>query len=151
MVSTRSPWEMASSKKTNSYLPALLVCTASIFLFAYPEFFLSFLIIPLHSILSPPPLILQTVPNQQEFLVPVVIILRALRDTNDHEIYERVLQGQRDNTFLAAHIEVSVSGRRTLWSSVFVLVCRVGCLRTWYLTLVIVASSAIIAHMPAHP
>ncbi|CAN0019079.1 unnamed protein product, partial [Ectocarpus fasciculatus] len=44
--------------------------------------------------------------RKQEFLVPVVIILKALRDTSDREIHERVLQGQKDNTFLAAHVEV---------------------------------------------
>ena len=42
----------------------------------------------------------------QEFLVPVVIILKALRDTTDREIHERLLQGDRENTFLAAHVEV---------------------------------------------
>ena len=35
-----------------------------------------------------------------------MIILKALRDTSDREIHERVLQGQKDNTFLAAHVEV---------------------------------------------
>ncbi|CAN0357208.1 unnamed protein product, partial [Laminaria digitata] len=44
--------------------------------------------------------------RQREFLVPAVIILKALRDTSDREIHERVLQGQKDNTFLAAHVEV---------------------------------------------
>ncbi len=38
--------------------------------------------------------------------MPVVIILKALRDTSDREIHERVLQGQKENTFLAAHVEV---------------------------------------------
>ncbi|CAM9517529.1 unnamed protein product, partial [Scytosiphon promiscuus] len=44
--------------------------------------------------------------RKQEFLVPAVIILKALRDTSDREIHERVLQGQKENTFLAAHVEV---------------------------------------------
>lgn len=39
-------------------------------------------------------------------MVPVVIVLKALRDTTDREIHERLLQGQTDNTFLAAHVEV---------------------------------------------
>lgn len=38
--------------------------------------------------------------------MPAVIILKALRDTSDREIHERVLQGQEENTFLAAHVEV---------------------------------------------
>ncbi|CAN0389588.1 unnamed protein product, partial [Discosporangium mesarthrocarpum] len=44
--------------------------------------------------------------SKQEFLVPAVVVLRALRDTSDQEIHARVLRGEDDNTFLAAQMEV---------------------------------------------
>ncbi|CAM9179419.1 unnamed protein product [Chrysoparadoxa australica] len=44
--------------------------------------------------------------KKQEFLVPVVIIIKALRDVSDKEIYERILLGNTADTCLAARIEV---------------------------------------------
>ena len=40
--------------------------------------------------------------RKQEFLVPVLVVLRALSDCTDMEIYQRLLQGEHDNMFLAA-------------------------------------------------
>lgn len=47
--------------------------------------------------------------------MPAVIILKALRDTSDREIHERLLQGDKENTFLAAHVEVGTAGPAVGW------------------------------------
>ena len=50
--------------------------------------------------------------RKQEFFIPVILVLRALKETTDREIYDRVLRGQRDNTHLADRVELVLrSGR----------------------------------------
>lgn len=44
--------------------------------------------------------------RKQEFLLPVVLVAKALRDISDKEIYDRVLQGDKENTFIAARLEL---------------------------------------------
>jgi len=46
--------------------------------------------------------------RKQEFLVPVLVVLRALSDCTDMEIYQRLLQGEHDNMFLAARYVFTV-------------------------------------------
>jgi DNA-directed RNA polymerase I subunit RPA2 len=53
--------------------------------------------------------------RKQEFLVPVVIMLRALCAVTDRELYERALAGDDENTFLSARLEVGsrlIHGRK---------------------------------------
>ena len=42
--------------------------------------------------------------RKQEFFLPVVIVLKALVATTDREIYERVLAGDRANTYLSDRV-----------------------------------------------
>ena len=51
--------------------------------------------------------------RKQEFFIPVILVLRALKETTDREVYERVLRGQRGNTHLADRVELV---RRHAWS-----------------------------------
>lgn len=44
--------------------------------------------------------------RKQEFFIPVILVLRALKETTDREVYERVLRGQRGNTHLADRVEL---------------------------------------------
>lgn len=43
---------------------------------------------------------------KQEFLVPVVLVLKALRDLTDEELYERITLGDEDNTYLVTRVEM---------------------------------------------
>ncbi|KAI8873354.1 beta and beta-prime subunits of DNA dependent RNA-polymerase [Ramicandelaber brevisporus] len=42
--------------------------------------------------------------RKQQYLIPVVLIMKALIDTNDKEICEELLQGEFKNTFLTEHV-----------------------------------------------
>lgn len=44
--------------------------------------------------------------KKQEFLVPVVLILKALKETSDREIYEQLIRGDSNNTFLSDRLEL---------------------------------------------
>ena len=44
--------------------------------------------------------------RKQEFLVPVLLVLRALQDCSDREVYEQLLRGDSTNTFLSDHVEL---------------------------------------------
>ncbi|KAG5182121.1 DNA-directed RNA polymerase I complex subunit Rpa2 p [Tribonema minus] len=44
--------------------------------------------------------------RRAEFLVPVMVVIKALREISDRELYERVLAGDTANTQLAARLEV---------------------------------------------
>ena len=50
--------------------------------------------------------------RKQEFLVPMVMLLRALAACTDIEIYERLLQGDHENMFLAARVELLLEDSR---------------------------------------
>ncbi len=43
---------------------------------------------------------------KQEFLVPVVLILKALREMTDKELYQRVTLGDEGNTYLVTRVEM---------------------------------------------
>jgi len=49
---------------------------------------------------------LKFVLRKQEFLLPVVIVAKALADISDKEIFDRVVQGDLDNTFLTTRLEL---------------------------------------------
>ena len=55
--------------------------------------------------------------RKQEFLVPMVMLLRALAACTDIEIYERLLQGDYENMFLAARVELLLEDSRR-WEGV---------------------------------
>lgn len=44
--------------------------------------------------------------RKQEFMIPVGLLLKALYPLSDREIYERVLRGDHDNTYLSARVEL---------------------------------------------
>lgn len=44
--------------------------------------------------------------RKQEFLVPVVLILKALKNTTDREIYEGLIRSDPSNTFLSDRLEL---------------------------------------------
>eukprot|EP01104_Vermistella_antarctica_P001539 TRINITY_DN115_c3_g1_i2.p1 TRINITY_DN115_c3_g1~~TRINITY_DN115_c3_g1_i2.p1 ORF type:complete len:1160 (+),score=268.09 TRINITY_DN115_c3_g1_i2:138-3617(+) len=44
--------------------------------------------------------------NKQEYFVPIIIIMKALVDTTDREIYDTVIQGHNDDTFLTDRVEL---------------------------------------------
>lgn len=44
--------------------------------------------------------------KKQEFLVPVVLVLKALKDVSDREIYEQLVRGDNNNTFLSDRLEL---------------------------------------------
>ena len=53
--------------------------------------------------------------RKQEFFVPALLVLRALRDVTDREIYDRLVQGRTDNAWLTDRAELML---RTGLSSV---------------------------------
>lgn len=52
--------------------------------------------------------------RKQEFLLPVVLVLRALGDISDKELFARVLQGEDDNTFVSARLELLLRDAKQL-------------------------------------
>lgn len=44
--------------------------------------------------------------RKQEFLVPLIIIARALCDVSDKEFFNRILQGDEENTFVSTRLEL---------------------------------------------
>lgn len=66
--------------------------------------------------------------RKQEFFIPVILVLRALKETTDREVYERVLRGNRNDTHLADRVEL-VRGcrRRPSYRRVCVAVCWASC------------------------
>lgn len=51
--------------------------------------------------------------NKQEFLVPVVLVLKALRDLSDKELYDRLTLGY-DCSYLAASRSRPILGPASL-------------------------------------
>ena len=49
---------------------------------------------------------LRFVLRKQEFLLPVVIVIKALANITDREIFERIIQGETTNTFLSTRLEL---------------------------------------------
>lgn len=44
--------------------------------------------------------------RKQEFLLPAIVVAKSLMDITDRELFERLLQGDRENTFLSTRLEV---------------------------------------------
>jgi DNA-directed RNA polymerase I subunit RPA2 len=49
---------------------------------------------------------LRFVLRKQEFLLPIVMVARALRDISDKELFDRIVGGDTENTFLTARLEL---------------------------------------------
>ena len=49
---------------------------------------------------------LKFVARKQEFLLPVVIVAKALCEITDKELFDRVVQGDHDNTFMTTRLEL---------------------------------------------
>ncbi|KAI9222062.1 hypothetical protein BC828DRAFT_379405 [Blastocladiella britannica] len=43
--------------------------------------------------------------RKQEFLIPVMLVLRALQTASDKQIFDAIVQGNTENTFLTARVE----------------------------------------------
>lgn len=48
-----------------------------------------------------------------EYMIPLVLILKALVDASDLEIFEGLVQGEYDNTFLTDRVELLLRGQKT--------------------------------------
>ncbi|EGC31907.1 RNA polymerase I, second largest subunit [Dictyostelium purpureum] len=46
--------------------------------------------------------------RRQEFFLPATLLLKALKDTTEREIYENLVQGDNENTFLTDRVELSL-------------------------------------------
>ena len=46
--------------------------------------------------------------QKQEFFIPVILLLKALMETSDREIYDRVVCGNKDDAFTAGRIEMNL-------------------------------------------
>ena len=44
--------------------------------------------------------------RKQEFFVPALLVLKALKDTSDREIYDRLVQGRTENAWLTDRVEL---------------------------------------------
>eukprot|EP00039_Didymoeca_costata_P006993 m.95259 g.95259 ORF g.95259 m.95259 type:complete len:1143 (+) comp13484_c0_seq4:183-3611(+) len=50
--------------------------------------------------------------RKAQYLIPAILILRALAETNDKEIFDAVLQGNKENTFLVERVHLLLSESR---------------------------------------
>lgn len=48
-----------------------------------------------------------------EYMIPLVLILKALVNASDKEVFEGLVQGEYDNTFLADRVELLLRGQKT--------------------------------------
>ncbi|KAK4683850.1 DNA-directed RNA polymerase I subunit RPA2, partial [Tremellales sp. Uapishka_1] len=48
-----------------------------------------------------------------EYMIPLVLILKALVDASDREVFEGLVQGEYDNTFLTDRVELLLRGQKT--------------------------------------
>ena len=62
--------------------------------------------------------------RKNEYLVPLVLILRALTDTDDQSIFEGILQGDAEDTFVAGRVESMLREFKK-----YALVSKVQCLK----------------------
>ena len=46
-------------------------------------------------------------------MIPLVLVLKALVDASDKEIFEGLVQGEYDNTFLTDRVELLLRGQKT--------------------------------------
>lgn len=56
--------------------------------------------------------------RKQEYMIPVVMVLKALVDATDKEIFSELVQGDFENTFLTDRVELLLRGFKTynLWN-----------------------------------
>lgn len=47
-------------------------------------------------------------------MIPLTLILKALVDANDKEVFEGLIQGETDNTFLTDRVELLLRGHKAL-------------------------------------
>eukprot|EP00742_Colponemidia_sp_Colp-10_P010597 GILJ01011653.1.p1 GENE.GILJ01011653.1~~GILJ01011653.1.p1 ORF type:complete len:1142 (+),score=150.84 GILJ01011653.1:411-3428(+) len=47
--------------------------------------------------------------RKQEFFLPAVVLLKCLRETSDREIYDRIVQGDTQNTFVTDRVEMMLN------------------------------------------
>ncbi|KAG9296178.1 hypothetical protein G9A89_014770 [Geosiphon pyriformis] len=52
--------------------------------------------------------------KKQEYMVPVILILKALADVSDKQIFDHILQGENKNTFLTDRLELMLSSAKIL-------------------------------------
>lgn len=52
--------------------------------------------------------------RKTQYLIPAVLVLRALADCNDREIFDAVVQGDHSNTFLMERVELMLSEHANL-------------------------------------
>jgi DNA-directed RNA polymerase I subunit RPA2 len=48
-----------------------------------------------------------------EYMIPLVLVLKSLVDASDKEIFEGLVQGEYDNTFLTDRVELLLRGQKT--------------------------------------
>ena len=48
-----------------------------------------------------------------EYMIPLVLILKALVDASDKEVFEGLVQGEYDNTLLTDRVELLLRGQKT--------------------------------------
>jgi len=51
--------------------------------------------------------------RKNEFMIPLVLVLKALTDASDREIFEGLVQGENDNTFLTDRVELLLRSAKT--------------------------------------
>jgi DNA-directed RNA polymerase beta subunit len=51
--------------------------------------------------------------HRQEYFIPIVLLLRALKETSDREIYDRALAGDANNTFMSERLEMMLARSST--------------------------------------
>ncbi|KAJ3020059.1 UNVERIFIED_CONTAM: hypothetical protein HDU68_010385, partial [Siphonaria sp. JEL0065] len=52
--------------------------------------------------------------RKSEYMVPVLLILRALKETSDRDLFMRITQGKTGNTFLTDRVELLLRGFQSL-------------------------------------
>jgi DNA-directed RNA polymerase I subunit RPA2 len=57
---------------------------------------------------------LRFVVRKQEFLLPVILVAKALAEVSDKEIFDRVMQGDEENTFASTRMELLLRDARQL-------------------------------------
>lgn len=51
--------------------------------------------------------------RKQEYMIPLVLVLKALVDASDKEVFEGLVQGEYDNTFLTDRVELLLRGQKS--------------------------------------
>lgn len=51
--------------------------------------------------------------RKTEYMIPLMLVLKALVDASDKEIFEGLVQGEYDNTFLTDRVELLLRSQKT--------------------------------------